>query len=145
MMKFVIFIFLFAISGQLVLAQEEKKDTPDDDKKSFSEMVSFEEGTFLGNINKSFLGLAEKVESWRSEKSEKFKESLDKTDDVRQEKKDSKDFDKIMVILKIFLLALLVFIFSLQVAFYVIATIILFLIIRKIFNTLFGWIRNRNN
>lgn len=145
MMKFVIFIFLFAISGQFVLAQEEKKDTPDDDKKSFSEMVSFEEGTFLGNINKSFLGLAEKVESWRSEKSEKFKESLDKTDDVRQEKKDSKGFDKIMVILKIFLLALLVFIFSLQVAFYVIATIILFLIIRKIFNTLFGWIRNRNN
>ena len=145
MMKFVIFIFLFATSGQFVLAQEEKKDTPDDDKKSFSEMVSFEEGTFLGNINKSFLGLAEKVESWRSEKSEKFKESLDKTDDVRQEKKDSKGFDKIMVILKIFLLALLVFIFSLQVAFYVIATIILFLIIRKIFNTLFGWIRNRNN
>lgn len=144
-MKFVIFIFLFATSGQFVLAQEEKKDTPDDDKKSFSEMVSFEEGTFLGNINKSFLGLAEKVESWRSEKSEKFKESLDKTDDVRQEKKDSKGFDKIMVILKIFLLALLVFIFSLQVAFYVIATIILFLIIRKIFNTLFGWIRNRNN
>ncbi len=145
MMKFVIFIFLFATSGQFVLAQEEKKDTPDDDKKSFSEMVSFEEGTFLGNINKSFLGLAEKVESWRFEKSEKFKESLDKTDDVRQEKKDSKGFDKIMVILKIFLLALLVFIFSLQVAFYVIATIILFLIIRKIFNTLFGWIRNRNN
>ncbi len=135
-------LILFLLAGSPVLAQEEK-EAPSKEKTSFAEKLSFSEGTFLGKINNSIINLVEKVETWREARAAKFRESLDKVDDKREENKEAKAMNKVFNVLQLVLLAVLLFIFSLQVVFYLIGTLIVLAILRKIFGTAFIFIRER--
>lgn len=133
-------LIIFSLGGSFAFAQEEK---PVEVKEGFIEKLSFEEGTFFGGINVAVIRLVGKVEFFREAKKVSFRESLDKVDDKRQEDKDAKPASKIFTFLHICLLAILLFIFSLQVAFYVIGGLIVWAVVRRVLRFFFGWMRRR--
>lgn len=131
--KALLLTILFLSIFNPAFAQEEEGDT----KKSFVESISFEEGTFLSGINKTVIRWVTSLEDWRKERSIKFEESLDQVDEERKETKDEdKTIKKSFVSIKILIMAVILFIFSLQAVFYIIATIIAYLILRRIFKAI---------
>lgn len=114
-----------------VFAQEE------DVKKSFVQSISFEEGTFLSGVNKTVIKWVTSLESWRKERAVKFEQSLDSVDEERKETKDDdKTIKKSFIAIKILIMAIILFIFSLQAIFYIIATIIAYLLLRRVFRAI---------
>lgn len=143
-MKNISLIVLVALLsfGVPVFAQEDAEKSPKE-KRTFAEWLSFEDGTFFGNLNASVIKLANNVEAFREGQRARFEASLDKVDDRRQADDEAKPATKIFTFLHILLLAILLFIFSLQAVFYIAAFLIAIAVIRKLVSVLFGWIRRR--
>lgn len=131
--NFLIILFLFLSFSSVSFAQDETKKTESQDTSLFKK-ISFEEGTFFGNLNKSITNLIKNIEEWRLKQKESFDKSLDSTEDKRQANKEEKSINKVLVVAHLIILAILLFVFSIQVVFYGFLIIITIAIIRKIFN-----------
>ncbi|MCC7469953.1 MAG: hypothetical protein IT284_02325 [Bacteroidetes bacterium] len=125
----------FFLSLLILLSSASFAYAQDEEKK--------EEGKFFNNINNSIIEFFGKIEDWREKEVSVFHESLDKVDAKRQEQKENevKPAIRVFTIAHIVLLSILLFVFSLQVAFYIVAGVIVISILRKILGFLFGLFR----
>lgn len=124
--------------AQPVLAQD---DATKKEKKPFAERISFEEGTFLGDVNVKFMALIERIEIWRLAQKDTTDGSLDTLESRREDQEDPSTAVKVLTILHIALLALMLFVFSLQFVFWTIAVILIILILRKLITWIIGLFR----
>lgn len=133
MKKFVfVGIFVLTLAPLSLFAAADKPTAKTGDSKSFLENVSFDKGTFLGNVNDGVVKFIGQIEAWREEHKISFKESLDNVEKKRELDKDPKPAVKVLTIIHICGLAILLFIFSIQIAFYIALFGIVFWIIKKI-------------
>lgn len=112
-------------------------------KGKFFDTVSFEEGTFLGDANKKVNEWFVIVEAWREKERAAFKASLDAVEKERSANKDASSVKKTITIGHIILLSILLFIFSLKVAFYAAGALLAIMVVRRIFRFIGGLFRRR--
>ncbi len=125
----ILFLIVIVLLPVISFAEETK---PAESKK-FLEDISFEKGTLLGDVNDKAVALFKKVEEWRAKEKAVIKESLDKVEKERSAEENPKTLEKILTMAKLFGLAALLFVFSIQTAFYVVFVALVFWVIRKIF------------
>lgn len=131
--KFLIISAIFFFFVPFVFAQKNEKKEETESKSLFKN-ISFEENTFFGGINSSITKIVKNIEEWRVKQKESFDKSLDSTDDKRQTNKDEKSFNKVLIVAHLIILAILLFVFSIQVVFYSFIVFLVIVILRKIFN-----------
>ncbi len=125
-----------------VFAQDkDAKRTEAKEKTGFLQKLNFEEGTFLGNANVKFMKLVNRVEDWRLETKEKIETSLDKIETRREDEKEPSTAVKVITVLHIALLAILLFLFSLQFVFWTVSILLVIAFIRRIVRFIAGLIR----
>lgn len=135
-----VFVFIATLT-QPVYAADEKAVSEEKSTSKIAGKLSFEEGTFLGNANASFMKLVERIETWRLAQKEKTDASLDKIETKREDQNDPKGAVKVLTILHIALLAVLLFLFSLQFVFWTALILILIAVIRRLIRFVVGLVR----
>lgn len=137
MIRAALLIFSMFLVASPALAQDETTEP----KTGFVEKLNFEKGTFLGDANVKFMALIDQIEVWRLDNKTKIDTSLDSIETRREDQKDPSTAVKVLTVLHIALLALLLFVFSLQFVFWTIAIIVAIMIIRRLIRFIIGLFR----
>lgn len=139
--RFLIALTVFFVSFSSVFAADEQDVSAEPDK-TIVDRLDFGETSFFGKINNSVVTTTEKLENWRESKAVKFKESLVRVDEKRVAEDGAKFGQKIFIWFEIVFLGVLVFVFSVQIVFYVIAILLTLAILRRIYRLIVGRIRD---
>lgn len=143
MYKYAFLILAVILIATPVFAEEGKiAKTKSEEKSGLFKNINFEEGTFLGNANVKFMNLVNGIEEWRLKTKEKIGTSLDKIETRREDGAgEQKTAIKVLTVLHIALLAVLLFLFSLQFVFWTVAILLTIAVIRRIVRSISGLIR----